>query len=342
MQPDLIVLLGDYVAGTRLVTDWVHSSEWAPALSGLKAPLGVLSILGNHDWWEDLSAQKAGSGPTIARMALEAAGIPVLENDVVRHREGRTWRLDRRPGGPACAAAGQGAGAASASSGWTICDGTLAKVTDDAPVILLAHEPDIFPEVPARVSLTLSGHTHGGQVRLLGYSPVVPSRFGNRYAYGHVVEDDRHLIVSGGLGFSILPVRFGVRPEILAIELGVRPEPLSRSAPDHLHHLGLGRLAVELLDDPEGAAIGPDRPGKAVALGARDHVPDIGRAGCGRHDDRDCRIPGGSCRTRRGRCSPASMPFVPGPGRRRSSNGSVHHRVAASPAVSIVAICSSR
>jgi predicted MPP superfamily phosphohydrolase len=85
---------------------------------------------------------------------------------------------------------------------------------------LLAHEPDIFPKVPRRVSLTLSGHTHGGQVRLFGYSPVVPSAYGNRYAYGHVVENDRNLIVSGGLGFSIAPIRFGVRPEILQIDLG--------------------------------------------------------------------------------------------------------------------------
>ncbi len=97
---------------------------------------------------------------------------------------------------------------------------TLAKIRDDAPVVLLAHEPDIFPKVPWRVSLTLSGHTHGGQVRVFGYSPVVPSNFGNRYAYGHVVEDDRNLIVSGGLGFSGMPVRFGVRPEILQIDLG--------------------------------------------------------------------------------------------------------------------------
>ena len=151
-------------------------------------------------------------------------------------------------------------------------------MNDGSPVILLAHEPDIFPDVPKRVSLTLSGHTHGGQIRLFGYSPVVPSRFGNRYAYGHVVEDDRHLIVSGGLGFSILPIRFGVRPEILSIELG---STASVEVPDHLHHLWLGRLVVELLDDPEGAAIRPHRPRKAVPLGARDHVPDIGRPGRG-------------------------------------------------------------
>ncbi|MEO5758066.1 MAG: metallophosphoesterase, partial [Mesorhizobium sp.] len=217
LQPDLIVLLGDYIAGMRLVTDRVAPSQWASALSGLKAPLGVMSILGNHDWWEDHAAQKAGGGPTIARKALEGVGIPVLENDVVRLEKG----------GHGFWVAGLADQIAllpnkehSGLKGLDDLDGTLARVSDTSPVILLAHEPDIFPKVPGRVALTLSGHTHGGQVRLFGYSPVVPSRFGNRYAYGHVVESDRNLIVSGGLGFSILPVRFGVRPEILSIDLG--------------------------------------------------------------------------------------------------------------------------
>ncbi|WP_192182062.1 metallophosphoesterase [Mesorhizobium amorphae] len=219
LKPDVIVMLGDFPAGTRLVSDWVDASEWAPALSGLKAPLGVWSILGNHDWWEDRAAQAAGAGPTISRKALEAVGIPVLENDVVRlEKDGHGFwlagladQLALRPGQ---------AWGRTGFKGLDDLDGTLAKVSDGAPVILLAHEPDIFPKVPSRVSLTLSGHTHGGQVRLFGYSPVVPSRFGNRYAYGHVVEQDRNLIVSGGLGFSIMPVRFGMRPEILQIDLG--------------------------------------------------------------------------------------------------------------------------
>jgi predicted MPP superfamily phosphohydrolase len=219
LQPDVVVLLGDYVAGTRLVTDRVVPSEWAPALASLRAPLGIHAIMGNHDWWEDLTAQKAGQGPTIARKALENVGIPVLENDVVRlEKDGLAFwiagladQLALRPGRE---------WARRWFEGLDDLRGTLAKITDDAPIILLAHEPDVFPKVSPRVSLTLCGHTHGGQVRLFGYSPVVPSRFGNRYAYGHVVEDGRHLIVSGGLGFSILPVRLGVRPEILLIELG--------------------------------------------------------------------------------------------------------------------------
>lgn len=97
---------------------------------------------------------------------------------------------------------------------------TLAMVDDDAPVILMAHEPDIFARVPARIALTLSGHTHGGQVRLFGWSPIVPSRYGNRYAYGHVQENGRDLIVSAGLGTSKLPIRLGAPPEIVLIELG--------------------------------------------------------------------------------------------------------------------------
>ena len=76
--------------------------------------------------------------------------------------------------------------------------------------------PDVMARIDERVSLMLSGHTHGGQVRLFGWSPIVPSRFGNRYAYGHVRERC-DLIVSGGLGCSIMPIRFGMPPELVLV-----------------------------------------------------------------------------------------------------------------------------
>jgi len=219
LQPDLTVLLGDFTAGARLVSGRVHAEEWAEALSGLRAPLGVLSILGNHDWWTDMQAQLAEAGPTVSRKALEHVGIPVLENDVVRlEKDGHGfWVAGLADQLALLPNKDKGR---DSFQGFDDLDGTLAKVGGGDPIILLAHEPDIFTKVPSRVSLTLSGHTHGGQVRLFGYSPVVPSAYGNRFAYGHVVENDRNLIVSGGLGFSILPVRLGVRPEILQIDIG--------------------------------------------------------------------------------------------------------------------------
>jgi uncharacterized protein len=228
LEPDLIVLLGDFTAGHRWVTGRVAPGEWAGALKILKARLGVHAILGNHDWWDDRDAQRAGKGPIVSRLALEDAGIPVLENDAVRFDNG----------GAPFWIAGLGDQIAFVRlsdgrlrvRGVDDLPGTLAKVMDTAPVILLAHEPDIFPRVPGRVSLTLSGHTHGGQVRLFGYAPVVPSRYGNRFTYGLISETaagaagglamPRHLVVSGGLGCSVVPMRLGVPPEITVVNVG--------------------------------------------------------------------------------------------------------------------------
>ena len=78
---------------------------------------------------------------------------------------------------------------------------------------------EIF-HIPDRVALTVSGHTHGGQLNILGWRPIVPSRFGQRYAYGHKIEENRNLIVSGGLGASVVPMRIGAPPELVTINLG--------------------------------------------------------------------------------------------------------------------------
>ena len=215
LEGDLILLLGDYVAGHRFRTGKVAVADMAKVAANLRAPLGVHAIVGNHDWWEDQEAQKSGRGPILAQRVLEDNAIPVLVNDALRlEKQGTPFWLS---GTDSIIAIRKGRGRFDSRADLMA---TLAKVTDDAPVIHLAHEPDLFTEIPARVSLTLSGHTHGGQIRLFGWSPVTPSSYGNRFAYGHVVEDGRHLIVSGGLGCSILPVRFGMPPEITVVDLG--------------------------------------------------------------------------------------------------------------------------
>jgi predicted MPP superfamily phosphohydrolase len=164
----------------------------------------VFAVLGNHDRLFD--------APRV-RAALEAAGIRVLED---------TASLVSTPSGPVWIA-----GLTDYWTGPHDVGRTLAAVSDSVtPVLLLTHNPDIFPRIPSRVMLTLAGHTHGGQVRLpLIGSPIVPSAYGQRYVRGLVVEGDRRLFVSTGIGTSDLPVRFGVPPTIFVLTLRAAAPP---------------------------------------------------------------------------------------------------------------------
>lgn len=217
LKPDLVLLLGDYTSGPRFSRD-LTPDEWAGALSVLSAPLGVHAILGNHDY-DGMSRQAILTGPTPAQIALEAVGVHVYVNRAVRLEQGGQgfWLAGL---GDQFAFNARGSKDYARGRGIDDMDATLAQVTSDEPVILMAHEPDLFPETPDRVALTLSGHTHGGQVKLFGRTPVVPSRHGSRYVQGHFIEGARQLIVSAGLGYSGWPVRFGTRPEIVLVELG--------------------------------------------------------------------------------------------------------------------------
>jgi predicted MPP superfamily phosphohydrolase len=206
LNSDIVVLLGDYFATHSFVNPVVPHAVWAAELKRLRAPFGVWAIFGNHDWWFDIKG---------VRKALADVDIPVLENQaVLLGEEGNRFWL-----------AGLGDQIAHPMGhnefrGVDDLPGTLARVRTDDPIILLAHEPDIFPKVPDNVALTLAGHTHGGQIRIPFIWPwLVPSAYGARYAYGHIVEDHRHMIVSGGLGTSIVPLRLGVPPEIVHVEV---------------------------------------------------------------------------------------------------------------------------
>lgn len=228
LAPDIVLMPGDFVASIRMgkFSGYVAHDDWASELTRLSAPLGKHAVLGNHDWWEDAELQRVRSGPVAAAEALRRAGIPVYENDAVRLSKdgqafwiaglGDQWAFWPRPENyERFKRRGK-----IDYDGVDDLGGTLAKVTDDAPVILMAHEPDIFADVPDRVALTIAGHTHGGQINFAGYTPVVPSKFGSRYVYGHIVESGRDLIVSAGLGLSGYPIRFGRPPEIVVIEMG--------------------------------------------------------------------------------------------------------------------------
>ncbi len=211
LNPDLIVLLGDFNAGHDYVTGAVFPEQWGRALSVLKAPLGAWGVLGNHDWWHGPLPDMPGDEGAGVRRGMRLAGIEVMENRAVRlnHQGQPFWLL--------------GLGDQMAhliQRGWTkgIDDlpGTLAQVKDQAPAILLAHEPYVFRRVPRRIGLTLCGHTHGGQVNL----PFLHRKWwkdgltGYDSIYGHTEIDDRHMIISGGLGESFLPIRFLRPPEI--------------------------------------------------------------------------------------------------------------------------------
>ncbi len=216
LNADLVAVMGDYVADHRFVTSRVDMAEVAQTLSVLRAPLGVFAVMGNHDWRADPEARRRFQGPVTYACQLAAAGVTVLENEAQRIDAGGQglWVL-----GLGC----QRVRRIGHKGRWQGVDDlpvTLARITDDAPAILLAHEPDIFPKVPARIALTVAGHTHGGQIRLGGWTPVVPSRFGSRYAWGHVREGARDLVVSGGLGCSGIPLRLGRPPEVTVITLG--------------------------------------------------------------------------------------------------------------------------
>jgi len=200
---DLVALLGDYIDPEVALGEWIEPESIAARLARLQSRLGTYAVLGNHDW--------AHAGARMGQ-ALRDAGIELLEN--------RAVRVDASPHRGASAARFWIAGLGDLITREAELDGTLAQVPDGEPVLLLSHNPDLFPRVPARVALTLSGHTHGAQVDI----PVVrdkltPSRFGAHYTGGHIEEDGRHLYVSDGIGTSRVPVRFRAKPQLPVLEL---------------------------------------------------------------------------------------------------------------------------
>jgi predicted MPP superfamily phosphohydrolase len=193
LQPDLVLLGGDYSS-----KDGKYVRPCFEVLSGLRAPLGVYGVLGNHDYWHGLTETKAG---------LRAAGITELTNSGVwLERRGERFRLagvdDLWEGRPDAAAA-------------------LGDASQADACLLVSHNPDFAETLrDARVGLVLSGHTHGGQVVVPGYgAPIVPSRYGQKYLKGLVEAPATKVYVSRGLGTVTPPMRYNSRPELTLITL---------------------------------------------------------------------------------------------------------------------------
>jgi predicted MPP superfamily phosphohydrolase len=248
LQPDLAILLGDYAAAHPFTWSGTGKRDIIERLRDFTSPNGLYAVLGNHDWWQDADAQARRAGPTQAHRELARVGIPCLENRAVRIGQGDEafWLAglgDQRPfqEGPQ-------------SDGMDDLPAALRDVTDDAPVVLLAHEPDIFGLLGAadrHVALTISGHTHGGQVRIMGGTPLINASDNETWSWGRYDDDaGRSLIVSGGIGCSVLPMRLGVPPELTVIDLVPPDEDASREKREARERYEAMRRAGQLV--PEG------------------------------------------------------------------------------------------
>lgn len=193
LRPDLILLGGDYI--------YRSASYIAPVmqvLGKLQAPLGVYAVRGNHD---------NAINPILTSLELRRHGIREISNTGVWLRRG-TDRLFL-------------AGVDDLLTGRPDLRAALAATSLNDPALLLTHNPDFMERMrDPRVRLGFCGHTHGGQVCLpLVGPPIVPSAYGQKYAYGLVQAPATPVYVTSGVGAVFPPVRLNCPPEISCLTL---------------------------------------------------------------------------------------------------------------------------
>ena len=192
-NPDVVISAGDFVCG-HTEHSTMHPQKIAEGLAKVKSKYGFYTTLGNHDGWYDRWYIKE---------LLEKQNIKVLNNKNEKLQiNGKEIFI---------------AGVEDMMTAFPNMEDALKGTK--TPTILLTHTPDVFPDIPRNVNLTLAGHTHGGQVRLplLG-ALIVPSDYGNKYSSGLIEEKGKKMIVTNGIGVSILPIRFNCPPEVIVIE----------------------------------------------------------------------------------------------------------------------------
>lgn len=197
LRPDLVLFAGDFVSDKRTSTRTYPADAALAPLGRLRAPLGAVAVLGNHDHWRGAAAITA---------ALRAARIRVLDNEAFTAGPLRLGGVD------------------DAHTGRADVPTTVARMrAGPGARVLLSHSPDVAPSVPADVTLVVAGHTHRGQIRLPFVGAVsTMSAYGNRYACGLVREGRRRVVIGAGVGTSVLPLRLGARPDLWLLTLGPR------------------------------------------------------------------------------------------------------------------------
>src|SRR5262245_61175065 len=205
-RPDLIAITGDHVDDAR------DTPLYAAAFAGLRAPLGIFAVPGNHDIY---------AGWTEVRAGLEAMGITVLVNDAVSIDRGNERLVVAGTGDPA------GGGRLGGDDAAPHIGRTLARVPKGAFVVALAHNPALWPYLADRgVQLTLSGHTHHGQVSIPSLGWSVASLF-LEHAMGWYTRAGARLYINPGTNYWGLPLRIGALPEVTVVTL-------RRSTPDEV------------------------------------------------------------------------------------------------------------
>lgn len=199
LEPDLILLLGDYV-GDHMFGKQLYAPDAIKPFEDLRAPCGVYGVLGNHDM------RKKDNHISDWSKAMDESSVPMLNNMATN-----------------ILCKGNKISVAGIEDWWygeADIDKALSGIDAGIPTIFMTHNPDAFPLIPEQVTLSVAGHTHGGQVRfpfIGALSHVVPSKYGDKYAYGHIRENGKDLFVSAGLGMTGLPIRFLNPPEIAIV-----------------------------------------------------------------------------------------------------------------------------
>lgn len=192
---DIILIAGDFISKNRLATKLYTADETIAPLAKLKASVGIYAVLGNHDHWTDkdgfIKALDKYNITLLSNEAVAVDGINIvgIDDEYTKHAD---------------------------------IEATMASLSklEKTANIVVTHDPDIIPEIPFDTAMIGAGHTHCGQISPPLIGPLTTlSRYGRRFACGEIDDNNKKVIVSAGLGTSILPLRIGAPPDYWVITL---------------------------------------------------------------------------------------------------------------------------